>query len=351
MKTINSSSNLNKDNVLDQAILDASRRDIDLDAISSPPILELINAGHVFNNGVGVFDLNLQVPRGIIFGLIGPSGSGKTTTVRLLNGVYKPTNGTVSVMEEAPHKFSIKARENIGYMPQHFVLYPMLTVAENLNFVSSLYGLGFFSRRKKVKNILSFVELYKERNRLASKLSGGMQRRLQLACALVHEPDLIFADEPTTGIDPILRGKFWEHFRFLRDQGRSLFVTTQYIGEAEQCDIIGIMHEGRLIYFDTPGKLRRQVFRGDIIRLSVTEATVREAVHLLNSQSTVSEARRSKNEPGIVFVSVSEAASEIPKLVALLSDSNIEVKQADQYIPPFDDVFIEFIKQTGGGND
>lgn len=350
MKTINTNSNANKDNVLDSAILESSRKEIDLDAISSPPIMELIGAGHVFNNGVGVFDLNLQVPEGIIFGLIGPSGSGKTTTVRLLNGVYKPTKGTVHVMGEAPHQFSIKARENIGYIPQHFVLYPMLTVAENLNFVSSLYGLGLFSRVKQIKKILTFVELYAERGRLASKLSGGMQRRLQLACALAHDPHLIFADEPTTGIDPILRGKFWEHFRDLRDQGRSLFITTQYIGEAEQCDIIGIMHEGRLIYFDTPGKLRRQVFGGDIIRLSVAETAAREAIHLLNSQPTVSDARRSNSEPGIIFISVSEAAPEIPKLVALLSDSNIEVKQADQYIPPFDDVFVEFIKQSGGGN-
>jgi ABC-2 type transport system ATP-binding protein len=185
---------------------------------------------------------------------------------------------------------------------------------------------------------------------LASKLSGGMQRRLQLACALVHNPQLIFADEPTTGIDPVLRGKFWEHFRSLRDEGRTLFVTTQYVGEAEQCDMIGIMREGRLLYIDTPEKLRHQAFGGDIIHLSVEPSKALEAVQLLNNQPTISDVRRSPSQPGLLFVSTDDAASEIPKIVALLQDQNIEVKQADQYIPPFDDIFIEFMKRAGGGN-
>lgn len=344
--TLNNSSD---DNKMDAAILDSDRKLVSLN-VSSPPIIEMQNAEHRFTKDVGVFDLTLQIPQGAIFGLIGPSGSGKTTTVRLLNGIYKPTSGTVRVMNESPHQFTPKARANIGYMPQSFVLYPMLTVAENLKFVASLYGMGFVARLKRLKEILRFVELYDERNRLASKLSGGMQRRLQLACALAHEPQLIFADEPTTGIDPILRGKFWEHFRLLRDEGRTLFITTQYVGEAEQCDIIGIMRAGQLIYMDTPEKLRHQVFGGDIVRLLVEPSQALEAVQLLNNQQTVSDTRRSSGQPGLLFVSTNEAASEIPNMVALLSDHNIEVKQANQHIPPFDDVFIEFINRSGDGN-
>src|SRR5574338_920773 len=157
-------------------------------------------------------------------------------------------------------------------MAQHLTLYPMLTVWENLNFAASLYGLGLFSRRKRLKELLKFVELYDARGRLASRLSGGMQRRLQLACALVHNPLLLFADEPTAGTDPLLRGKFWEHFRSLRDEGHSLFITTQYIGEIEHCDVVGIMRDGRMLYVDTPEGLRRRAFGGDVIRLAVDEA-------------------------------------------------------------------------------
>ena len=234
---------------------------------SVPPMIQAENATLEFPNGAGVFDLTFQIPRGVIFGLIGPSGCGKTTTVRMLSGMYKPTSGKMRVLGEAPGNFSSKARQRIGYMPQQFVLYPMLNVSENFNFSSSLYGLGYFRRMDRRHKLLKFVELYDQRNRETSKLSGGMQRRLQLACALAHDPDLLFADEPTAGIDPVLRSKFWEHFRELRDAGKTIFVTTQYVGEAENCDLVGIMRAGRLLYIDTPTDLRRKAFGGDLIRL------------------------------------------------------------------------------------
>src|SRR5205823_6182440 len=161
---------------------------------------------HVFTGDVGVFGLTFEVPAGAIFGLIGPSGCGKTTTVRLLTGLYKPDRGRISVLGRAPSKFSAGMRERIGYMPQQFVLYPNLTVWENLNFVASLYGMSYFSRRKRLLSVLDFAELGKARSRLGSQLSGGEQRRLELACSLVHNPLLLFADEPTAGVDPVLRG-------------------------------------------------------------------------------------------------------------------------------------------------
>jgi len=318
---------------------------------SEPPIIKAQNAEHLFNEDVGVRDLTFYVPRGVIFGLVGPSGSGKTTTIRLLSGMYKPTSGSVQVLDQAPNHFSSRARENIGYMPQHFVLYPMLSVAENLNFVASLYGMGYFKRRKRSKTLLRFVELDRVRDRLASRLSGGMQRRLQLACALAHDPQLIFADEPTAGVDPVMRSKFWDHFRELRDEGRTLFVTTQYIGEIENCDIVAIIREGRMLYINTPEELRRKAFGGDLIRLSVDPKRVVEAVHLLNNQSIVKDARRSFGQPGLLLVSTDDAASSIPTLIAVLKESKIDTQQAEKYAPPFDDVFIELMKQDGGGDD
>jgi ABC-2 type transport system ATP-binding protein len=314
---------------------------------AGPPVIRADKASHRFSSDVGVYDLSFQVPRGVIFGLIGPSGCGKTTTVRMLTGIYKPTGGKLQVLGEAPYRFDAKTREKIGYMPQQFVLYPMLSVAENFNFSAALYGLGLFRRIHRQHQLLKFVELYRERNRVTSKLSGGMQRRLQLACALAHDPELIFADEPTAGIDPVLRSKFWDHFRSLRDAGKTLFITTQYVAEAENCDLVGIMRAGRLLYIDTPQDLRRKAFGGDLIRLVVAPDRAKEAANLLSNRPEVKDARPAFAQPGLLLVSTENAAKALPELVAVLRDRGIEVLESEQYSSPFDEVFLELVKRQG----
>lgn len=316
-------------------------------ATSEPPVIQTQHAEYAFQQRVGVFDLSFYVPRGVIFGLIGPSGSGKTTTVRLLNGMYSPTKGSLEVLGQRPDRFTPATKEKIGYMPQQFVLYPMLSVMENLNFVASLYGMGIFSRGRRMRSLLKFVELDDVRNRLAGRLSGGMQRRLQLAAALVHNPQLIFADEPTSGIDPVLRDKFWEYFRALRDEGHTLFITSQYVDEIRHCDLVAIMRGGRLLYINTPDELRRKAFGGEQLRIVVDPARALEAVQILNEQPIVSDARRSLAQPGLIFVSTKDAAGALPMLIALLQERQIGMNEADQYVPPFDDVFIELMRQTG----
>jgi ABC-2 type transport system ATP-binding protein len=309
------------------------------------------NVNKVFSGDVGVFDLNFEVPTGTIFGMIGPSGCGKTTTVRLLTGLYKPTSGQLTVLGRTPHKFSPRRREKIGYMPQHFVLYPNLTVWENLNFVASLYGMGYFSRRKYLDWALDFVELSDAKRRLGSQLSGGMQRRLELACTLVHSPLLIFADEPTAGIDPVLRGKFWDHFRQLRDQGRTLVVTTQYVGEAAYFDMVGVMREGRMIHMDTPDNLRRKAFGGEILQLVVDAAHALDAAQLFQRHPAISDVRRSRSQPGLIYLYVDDASEKLPLIFQVLGEHpEITVQQADKYNPPFDDVFIQLMEQAGNAN-
>ena len=305
-----------------------------------------------FSEDTGVFDLNFEVPAGTIFGMIGPSGCGKTTTVRLLTGLYQRDRGNLRVLGRDPSKFNLRTRERIGYMPQHFVLYPNLTVWENLNFVASLYGMGYFSRRKWLEHALDFVELSDARSRLSSQLSGGMQRRLELACTLVHDPLLIFADEPTAGIDPVLRGKFWDHFRNLRDQGRTLLVTTQYVGEAAYCDLVGVMRAGRLIHVDTPDNLRRAAFGGEVIQLVVDAAQTYDVAKLLQSQrGLVKDVRRSHEQPGLLFVYVQDASEALPQIFSLMSEHpEFPVQQADKYMPPFDDVFIRLMEQADNTN-
>ncbi len=314
---------------------------------AGPPAIQAEKASHRFTSDAGVYDLTFQVPRGIIFGLIGPSGCGKTTTVRMLTGMYKPTSGKLQVLGETPSRFRAKTRGKIGYMPQQFVLYPMLSASENFNFSAALYGLGFFRRTHRRHQLLKFVELYDQRHRITSKLSGGMQRRLQLACALAHDPELIFADEPTAGIDPVLRSKFWDHFRALRDAGKTLFITTQYVAEAENCDLVGIMRAGRLLYIDTPQDLRRKAFGGDLIRLVVAPDKAKEAANLLNGRPEVKDARSAFAQPGLLLVSTDNAAKALPDLVAVLRDHGIEVIESEQYTSPFDEVFLELVKREG----
>ncbi len=314
---------------------------------AGPPVIQAEKASHRYSSDAGVYDLSFYVPRGVIFGLIGPSGCGKTTTVRMLTGMYKPTSGKITVLGQAPSRFTTSNRMKIGYMPQQFVLYPMLNVAENFNFSAALYGLGLFKRVHRQHQLLKFVELYKERHRATSKLSGGMQRRLQLACALAHDPELIFADEPTAGIDPVLRSKFWEHFRQLRDAGKTIFVTTQYVGEAENCDLVGIMRDGRLLYIDTPEDLRKKAFGGDLVRLVVDPARAEEAAQLLRQQPKVKDARRAFAQPNLLLVSTEDAASALPQLVSVLKEHNIDVFESEQYTSPFDEVFLELVKREG----
>ena len=191
--------------------------------------------------------VDLEVERGEIFGLIGPSGSGKSTLLRTLTGYLSPTEGEVEVLGTPPAGFGKGEKRRVGFMPQSFVLYSQLSVRRNLNFVAGLYGLGFGERRRRVREVLEFTELWEHRGKAASDISGGMQRRLQLAAAMVHEPEILFVDEPTANLDPILRRRFWEEFRHLSNEGRTLFVTTQYVGEAELCDRVGLLAGGELV--------------------------------------------------------------------------------------------------------
>jgi ABC-2 type transport system ATP-binding protein len=313
-----------------------------------PPIM--VRAEQIakkFAEDAGVFDLSFEVPTGTIFGMIGPSGCGKTTTVRLMTGLYKPDAGHLTVLNRVPSTFSPRVRERLGYMPQHFVLYPNLTVWENLNFVASLYGMGYFRRRKQLDQALDFVELSTVRNRLSSQLSSGMQRRLELACALVHDPLLLFADEPTAGIDPVLRGKFWEHFRQLRDAGRTLFITTQYVGEAAYCDMVAVMHAGRIIHLDTPENLRKKALGGEVIKLVVDPPHALDTAQIFQRHPAIADVRRSRSQPGLLYLYTDDAAATLPLIFQVMSEHpDIKVQQAEKFVPPFDDVFVKLMEQA-----
>jgi ABC-2 type transport system ATP-binding protein len=289
-----------------------------------------------------VQDVSFDVPRASIFGFIGPSGSGKTTTIRLLTGVYKPTEGQVVVLERDPAQFSQAERARLGYMPQLFVLYPSLTVWENLNFAASLYGMGLF-REKRLKSALEFVELYEHRRKLARNISGGMLRRLSLAATLVHDPDLLFLDEPTAGIDPVLRRKFWDHFRELKNQGRTVFVTTQYVSEAENCDLVGVQNNGKLLLVDTPQGLRQHAYGGDMVDFRTTEPFEFKVEIMLRALPFV-RAKTFRTGPNSMRIIVDRASTATPELMGWAQQQNIQVQAVEEYMPSFEDVFVELVR-------
>lgn len=302
-----------------------------------------------FEEGIGVFDLDLEVPEGSIFGFIGPSGSGKTTTIRLMTGVVRQDSGELSVLGKRPVEFDRKARSELGYMPQLSVLYPELSIKQNLAFAASLFGMGWRARRQSIKDTLKFVELWDDRHRLLREASGGMQRRLALAATLIHKPELLFLDEPTAGIDPVLRRKFWDHFVELKQQGRTLFVTTQYVGEAAYCDRVGILAEGRLLTVDTPEGLRRQAMGGEV--LDVKFAQPLDLIQVEEMVKLTSATHWDQRGAGEYRLIVEDAGDASPALGAWATERGLEVESAEPYLPPFDDVFVELVGRLHEGDN
>jgi ABC-2 type transport system ATP-binding protein len=293
-----------------------------------------------FGDDTAVDRISLTVRTGTILGIIGPSGSGKTTTIRLLTGALAPTEGQVHVLGEDPRMFLCQTRERIGYMPQQFTLYPDLTARENVDFVASLFGILWRTRYRRTREVLQLVELWDVRGRRAGRLSGGMQRRLELASALVHDPDLMFLDEPTAGIDPILRSKVWEELHRLRDDGRTLLVTTQYVNEAEECDTVALISGGRLIALANPDELRRGAMGGDIVEIRTSDGF--DTASLSDLPMVRSIDRHGPNE---VRVTVDDASTAMPEVVDAITRGGGEVASANEARPSFDEVFAVLVER------
>jgi ABC-2 type transport system ATP-binding protein len=313
---------------------------------ASPPddrdlIVEMHGVSRRYDGREVVSGLDLTVPRGTILGVIGPSGAGKTTTIRMLTGAIAPTTGEVSVMGRPPMKFRRVDRERIGYMPQSFALYADLTAGENIDFVASLFGMLWRRRRRRVREILHVVDLWDARGRQAGKLSGGMQRRLELACALVHEPELIILDEPTAGIDPLLRGTIWDELHRLRDAGRTLLVTTQHISEADECDTVAMIVGGRIVALAPPDELRRMATNGDL--LEIETAAMYDGAGLQGLPGVRDIRQIGPRELRVV---VDDAGTLLPLVVDRIKSSGVEVESAREQRLSFDDIFAILVARS-----
>lgn len=310
---------------------------------TGPATIEADGVSKAFGDKTVVDQVRFDVGLGEVFGLIGPSGSGKSTLIRLMVGQALPTGGSVRVLGAEPRNFGTVHREAIGYVPQGFLLYPTLTVEENAKFVAGLYGMGWRHRRHRIRETLTMLELWDARGRRASQISGGMQRRLALGCALLHSPRVLFVDEPTAGLDPILRATIWEHLRHLASLGTTVFVTTQYLDEAVSCDRIALMRDGGLVALGTPDELRRKAIGGHALEIEAPFFDWRDAealrelpgVHAITSSGI-----------GPIRVVVDDVATATAQVSALLNERGTQVNRIEAHEPTFDEVFMALVAQA-----
>ncbi len=306
-------------------------------------VAELSAAGRRFGDVIALDDISLAVAPGSLVGIIGPSGAGKTTMVRLLTGGLRPTSGAVRVLGEDPTRLRAETRERIGFMPQNVSLYDDLTVTENLDFVGSLFGMFLPRRRRRIKAILGWLDLEDARSRRATHLSGGMRRRLQLGCALIHDPQLVFLDEPTSGIDPIVRQAIWTELRRLRDAGRTLIVTTQIVTEAEECDTVALVSGGRLVAHARPEALRREAFGGELLEVETSGMVDAERLGRIAGIDDV----RQVTPRRLVFVA-RDAASATPAVISAVETTGVSVTSIQTTRPSFDEVFVRLVRRAAG---
>ncbi len=288
-------------------------------------------------------EVSFEVPAREIFGVIGPSGSGKSVLLRMLVGQILPTAGTIRILGNEPRSFSTADREQIGYVPQGFLLYPTLTVEQNARFAAGLYGMGWRNRRRRIRECLELLGLWTARKRRASDISGGMKRRLSFACALLHSPRVLFVDEPTAGLDPILRSTIWDHLRFLSEHGTTVFVTTQYLDEAALCDRVALVHGGEIAALGTPDELRRRALGGQAVDV---EAPNFDAAHVAALRELRQVRRVTSHSIGTLRIVVDDVATATPLITSILTERGGEVKSIETREPSFDEVFIALVDEA-----
>jgi drug efflux transport system ATP-binding protein len=308
------------------------------------PVIETHELTKAFKTVVAVDSLSLRIQPGEIFGLLGPDGAGKTTTIRLLSAIMDPTAGWARVagFDTVTQPEPIKRR--IGYMAQRFNLYGDLSAWENLNFFADVFEVRGAERTERIERLLNFARLTEFRDRRAVKLSGGMQKKLALACTLVHTPEIIFLDEPTTGVDPVSRREFWDILTDLHLQGITLVVSTPYMDEAERCSRIGLIYQGRLVVCDTPEAIKAMT-EGELIAL--WPADVRRAREALTGLEGVLEIQTYGDQLR-VFTHDTDGLME--RIRATVTSAGVEVYDVRVTRPRMEEAFISLIRKQMSGH-
>lgn len=306
--------------------------------MTAGPIIQVEGLSHAYEKVPALTEVSFDVVPGEMFGLIGPDGAGKTTTLRSILGLLHPDAGRIQICGLDPKTSRAALSRKVGYFSQRFSLYGDLSIDENMAFFAAVHEVsGWRERRDKLLETLRLSEF---RDRLASKLSGGMKQKLALACTLIHTPELIVMDEPTTGVDPVSRREFWRILGRLQTEGITILLTTPYLDEAERCQRVALLNRGRILMMDTPPKLRGR-FKEEIVEL--TTHPRRQAIELLKTHPRVRDIQTFGEKLHVTLNSPStaDAGSHAAELSKWLSSSGFSVQSARTVTPSLEDVFIK----------
>ena len=302
--------------------------------------IEVYNLRKVFGKFVAVDDVNFSVKRGEIFGFLGANGAGKSTTIRILCTLLEPTSGTAIVGGFDIIKNPESVKQSIGYMSQKFSLYEDLTVVENLNFYGGIYGLSGKKLIMRKDWALEMAGLKGNEKSLTGKLSGGWKQRLALACSLLHEPKIVFLDEPTGGVDPISRRNFWDLINSLSDAGVTIFVTTHFLDEAEYCNTIYLMQDGKVIAGDSPRNLKKEHLKGDMLEIECSNPI--KGLEILASHKSI---KGLSIFGTYLHAHVDNADKDKMDIIEFLNKNDVQVNRIDVITPSLEDVFIHLIEK------
>ncbi len=293
-----------------------------------------------FGAFIAVDHISFTVQRGEIFGFLGPNGAGKSTTIRILCGLLAPSDGRTRVggFDVAAEPESV--RRHIGYMSQKFSLYDDLTVEENIDFFSGVYGVAQGRRAERKQYVLAMAGLSERRTTMTRLLAGGWKQRLALGCAILHEPPIIFLDEPTSGVDPIARRDFWDLIYQLSAAGHTIFVTTHYMDEAEHCHRLALMYQGKIIALDAPASLKQALASHTLMELDSSDPL--ESLRVLEGAEGIAEVA--------VFgaglhITVPDPGTAVPRIRSLLDQQGIQIQRLEPIQPSIEDVFVGMIAE------
>jgi len=302
--------------------------------------VETVELTKAFDSFTAVDRVSFTVRRGEIFGFLGPNGAGKTTTIRMLLGLLAPTAGNATVLGFDIVRQAAEIRQHIGYLSQRFSLYNDLTVAENLNFFGGTYGVRGRQLRERKTTILEMAGLAGRERELTKNLSGGWRQRLALGCAILHQPEMLFLDEPTAGVDPISRREFWDLLYLLADEGRTIFVTTHYMDEAEHCHRLAFIQRGQLVALGSSQDIKAEKMHGQVLEIDCSAPEL--ALSLLKENELFQEVSL---YGALIHVVAEDIETYRPQIKGALQEKEIEIRSMERISPSLEDVFIASVRE------
>jgi ABC-2 type transport system ATP-binding protein len=295
-----------------------------------------------FDKFTAVDAISFAVERGEIYGFLGANGAGKTTTIRMLCGLLEPTSGDAEVAGYSIKKQPEEVKKRLGYMSQKFSLYPVLTIEENIAFYAGIYGMPDAAIKQRIPELLEQTELAGMEKRITGDMPGGLKQRVSLACAIAHKPEIVFLDEPTAGVDPLLRRRFWDIIRALSDSGTTVFVTTHYMDEVEHCNRIAMMHAGRIIKEGTIAEIKKAVFIKPILETE-TESPVEAYKVLMGEKEKFGDI--SIHGALIHVIPSLDVLTVRENMKAALQKASLRFTAPEEVEPTMDDVFVNIVKR------